>query len=172
MTEHYVKVCTRCGAIIAQCRCDSKDKLLVEDICEKCKKEGVEKEDEIIENIKKGCSCKYCHGSLSDGVGLGCACTQKCKTLTSLLNKEKIALKYFSSKISTPHEALAWLACANLAKEIELNEQVLHYGNMGIMAYEKIGYFHDAKKWSEIFGFTKLVEYYQKLIDLKASRPK
>ena len=132
----------------------------------------MKEDDEIIEKIKRECLCGYCHGSITKNVGLGCTCTQKCKTLTSLLNKEKIALQYFTSNISTPYESLAWLACANLAREIELNEKVLHYRNMGIMAYEKIGYFHDAKKWSEIFGLTKLVEYYQKLIDLKASRPK
>lgn len=172
MSDCYKKVCTECGALIAQCRCDNGNPLLLKGICEVCLGETIEKENEIVERIKEGCKCGYCHGSISDGVGLRCACTEECKALTRLRANEQTALGYFSSNVNTPYEALAWFACANLAKKIKLSRKALYYGNMGIGAYEKIGSLHDAKEWSEIFKFTELAEYYQKLIDLKTSRPK
>ena len=35
--EHFKKVCERCYTIISQCRCPSKDKQIVYDICDKCR---------------------------------------------------------------------------------------------------------------------------------------
>jgi len=37
--EHFKKVCERCYIIISQCRCPSKDKQIVYDICDKCLRE-------------------------------------------------------------------------------------------------------------------------------------
>jgi len=34
---HYKKVCERCGTIISQCRCPSKDKQIVFGVCDKCR---------------------------------------------------------------------------------------------------------------------------------------
>lgn len=166
MSDYCENVCIKCGALSAECCYDHISSTFVCDVC-------MREENEIVERIKEGCECGYRHGSISDGVGLGCTCTKECAALTRLLANEQAALRYFSSNnINTPYEALTWFACAKLAEEIELSRKALYYRNMGIEAYEKIGHLHDAKEWSEIFGLTDLAEYYQKLIELKASRPK
>lgn len=165
MAGHHITICKKCKKVINQCRCDSKDKALIESICEECKN------DEIVEVIKKGCFCNHCHGD-TKSPQTECACTEECKTLTQLQDREKTASQLSASNINTPYEALVWLTCANLAEALCLYKKAFLYRNTGIKAYEKIWHLHDAQKWSEIFGFTELVEYYQKLIDIKGRRPK
>lgn len=164
MAGHHITICKECKKVISQCRCDSKDKLLIESICEECNK----KEDEMVENIRKGCSCKHCHGNIADDADLGCTCTEGCKTLTKLQDWEETAMRYQSSNGNAAYEALVWLDCINIAERMHLKGKIFFYKNMVIEAYERIGY----HTWSEILGFNELTEYYQKLIDLKASRPK
>lgn len=37
MHTHFIEECVECGAVIAQCRCMSKDKRTDYGICQKCK---------------------------------------------------------------------------------------------------------------------------------------
>ena len=39
---HFKKFCSVCGKIIAQCRCMTKDKTILYDVCEDCKKKQLE----------------------------------------------------------------------------------------------------------------------------------
>lgn len=41
---HFKKVCKKCEKVIVQCRC-FKDKTVVFDICDECKKDAEEKEE-------------------------------------------------------------------------------------------------------------------------------
>lgn len=169
MAEHYITICKRCKKVISQCPCDSKDKALIEVTCG-CKKTEMNDEVNVMKNIEKECLCSCCH---SGAQIIRCTCTKKCKTLANfktLANLRIIALQYANTNIS--HEALAWLTCAELAEEIDLSRTAWICRKIAITVYEEIGCFHGAKNWSEIFGLTELVKYYQKLIDLRASRPK
>ena len=78
----------------------------------------------------------------------------------------------WSSFGGSSHEPTAWFDCANRAKGLGLFETAIECQKRGVKAYEKVSDFHSAKKYSENFGFTELAEYYQKIIDLRASRPK
>jgi len=134
-------------------------------------------EDEIIENIKRECLCGYCHGSITKNVGLGCACTEECRALDYLRVYVRDAEGATEDGMSTIRQMLyrgvqKWFHCANLAKEMRLSQKAIQYQKEGVWVCEKFNDFDSAKKYSENFGFTELVEYYQKLIDLKTSRPK
>ncbi len=144
----------------------------------------MEEKNKIIEIIKRGCSCGCCHnnGNLRtecDGFTKNthpeCACTQKCRIL-AYWREHKHSAEWFSQWLSpstTSSEAIEWIACAHFAKELGLgSETVLEYQKKGIQAYDKMYDFHSAKKYSENFGLTELAEYYQKIIDLMASRPR
>lgn len=39
---HFKKFCSVCGRLIAQCRCMKRDKAILYDICDNCKKNQVE----------------------------------------------------------------------------------------------------------------------------------
>ena len=38
MNGHFIKKCSKCGAVIAQCRCMDRDKSITWGICETCVK--------------------------------------------------------------------------------------------------------------------------------------
>ena len=145
-------------------------------------------DDEIMERIKKECSCRHCHEDIKK-LRTECACTQKCKILDRLqmirtvhqINQKDV--EWLKWRRSFPYEPSPtyptnlnfgmWIVCAELAKELGLNsETILAYQKRGVEEYNEICDFPNAKKYSEIFGLTELAEYYQKIIDLRASRPK
>ena len=147
----------------------------------------MEKDDEIIENIKKRCSCKHCHGSMKN-MRAECSCTRKCNSLTRLQlirtfhQINQTGAEWLEWRRSVPYDPIPayptnlnfgmWVVCAELAKKIGLsNETVLAYQKRGVEEYDQICDFPNAKKYSENFGLTELTEYYQKIIDLRASRP-
>lgn len=55
MVAHFKKVCQSCGIIITQCRCPSKDKVIIYDLCDKCKNSKGENEmtESTLVQIKK-----------------------------------------------------------------------------------------------------------------------
>lgn len=40
MDNHFIEKCRKCGRVIAQCRCPSKDKSVIFSICFECLKKG------------------------------------------------------------------------------------------------------------------------------------
>lgn len=126
-----------------------------------------DEEDEIIERIKKECLCSHCHAGRFSSLR-ECFCTPNCNTARLLEANEWAA----RSGLGSPSIVDTLLWCFNLAKRLNLQKKALNYRNLAIRTCEDEGLLHEAKTYSEIFGLTELAEYYQKLIDLKASRPK
>ena len=46
-TGHHILKCSKCGIVIAQCRCMDKNKPIYFDICSECIKEGTDANSEI-----------------------------------------------------------------------------------------------------------------------------
>jgi hypothetical protein len=55
--EHYIEKC-KCGTVIAQCRCPSKDKRMIEKVCKVCTVKNPEKE---VTKCDEGISSCCCH---------------------------------------------------------------------------------------------------------------
>jgi hypothetical protein len=50
MSEHFIRICVRCSAVIAQCRCPSKDKRVEHGVCAACvqkERDGVPEPDPL-----------------------------------------------------------------------------------------------------------------------------